>query len=110
MILYNPGEEPVVDDYGRSYYLGYTADNTLPGQYAKAVGGAGIVIEHRYWGNSTPVPNLTVENLRFHTIDQAIQDMVYFANNVKLPFDQNGSANAGNCVSLRFLIVRETRR
>ncbi|PMD15664.1 putative serine peptidase, partial [Hyaloscypha hepaticicola] len=97
VILFTPGEEPALDDYGRSYYLGYTADNTLTGQYAKAVGGAGIVLEHRYWGNSTPVSNLTVDNLRFLTIDQAIQDMVYFANNVKLPFDHNGSANADKC-------------
>lgn len=110
MILFTPGEEPALDDYGRSYYLGYTADNTLTGQYAKAVGGAGIVLEHRYWGNSTPVSNLTVDNLRFLTIDQAIQDMVYFANNVKLPFDHNGSANADKCVSPRFLIVREISR
>lgn len=99
MILFNPGEDPALDDYGRSDYLGFTADNTLTGQYAKAVGGAGIVLEHRYWGKSTPVSNLTVDNLRFHTIDQAIQDMVYFANNVKLPFDHNGSANADKCVS-----------
>jgi hypothetical protein len=75
VILYNPGEVPALGDYG-SYYLGYTADNTIPGQYAKAVGGAGIVIEHHYWGNSTPVPSLTMANLRFHTIDQAIQVMV----------------------------------
>jgi hypothetical protein len=108
VILYNPGEQPALDDYQRSDSLGYTGDDTLTGQYAKAVGGAGIVLEHRYWGNSTPVPDLTVDHLRFLTIDQAIQDMVYFANNVKLPFDPNGSANADKCVSPRFLIVRET--
>jgi hypothetical protein len=68
------------------------------------VGGAGIMNEYRYWGNLTPVPNLTVENLKFHTIDQAIQDMVYFANNVKLPCDQNGSATV--TLRLHHLILR----
>jgi hypothetical protein len=61
------------------------------------------VIEHRYWGNSTRLPTLTMENLRFHTIDQAIQYMVYFTNNVKLPCDQDGLANVPH-LSSRFQI------
>jgi hypothetical protein len=60
------------------------------------VGGAAIIIEHRYWGESSPFYNLTVKNLQYLTISQSIQDMVYFAENVVLPFDITGKSNAHN--------------
>jgi hypothetical protein len=67
-------------------------------RYAKAIGGAEILIEHRYWGGSLPFTDFTnAENLKYHTVDQAIQDLAYFARNVKLPFDSgNGMSNAPN--------------
>jgi hypothetical protein len=58
------------------------------------VGGAGIVIEHRYWGTSSPYTDLTAENLKYLTVPQSVQDMTYFANNVVLPFDPSGNSNA----------------
>jgi pimeloyl-ACP methyl ester carboxylesterase len=66
----------------------------LTGQYIEAVGGAGIVIEHRYWGTSSPFTELTSENFTYHTVAQAVQDMTYFANTVELPFDKSGNSNA----------------
>ncbi|ROV98072.1 hypothetical protein VMCG_07019 [Cytospora schulzeri] len=52
---------------------------------AKATGGLGVVLEHRYYGTSFPVPDLSVDNLRFLTTDQALADMAYFAQNVEFP-------------------------
>ena len=49
---------------------------------AVATNGIGVVLEHRYYGNSWPVPDLSTENLRFLTTDQALADEAYFARNV----------------------------
>ncbi|KAM0451596.1 hypothetical protein ACHAPV_009937 [Trichoderma viride] len=70
-------------------YEGYTTNATLPGTYAQAVGGGAIIIEHRYWGQSSPFQSLDTENMTYLTLDQSIKDLTYFAKNVVLPFDQN---------------------
>ena len=49
---------------------------------AKATNGIGVVLEHRYYGTSFPTPDLSTENMRFLTTDQALADEVYFAKNV----------------------------
>ncbi|KAI6457857.1 hypothetical protein MCOR04_004145 [Pyricularia oryzae] len=49
---------------------------------ARATRGMAVVLEHRYYGASFPTPNLTTENLRFLTTDQALADTAYFAKNV----------------------------
>lgn len=50
---------------------------------AEALGGLGVVLEHRYYGTSYPVPDLSVDNLRFLSTDQALADTAYFARNIK---------------------------
>lgn len=60
-------------------------NETLNGQIAQQENGATIVLEHRYYGLSSPTPNLSAPNLKYHTIQQAIDDLEYFAKNVKLP-------------------------
>ncbi|GAA5967319.1 hypothetical protein JCM3765_005600 [Sporobolomyces pararoseus] len=52
---------------------------------SEATGGIGIVFEHRYYGESFPVKNLTTDSYRFLTTLQSIQDSNYFAENVVLP-------------------------
>lgn len=49
---------------------------------AQATGGLGVILEHRYYGTSFPVADLSTPNLRFLTTDQALADMAYFAQNV----------------------------
>lgn len=50
---------------------------------AKALGGVGVILEHRYYGTSVPTPDFSTENLRFLTTEQALADTAYFAQNVK---------------------------
>lgn len=50
---------------------------------AKATGGVGVVLEHRYYGKSRPVSNLSTDNLRWLTNDQAAADSANFMANVK---------------------------
>ena len=45
------------------------------------------MIEHRFYGLSNPYANLSVESFEYHTIEQAISDLVHFAKTVTLPFD-----------------------
>lgn len=66
----------------------------LIAQLAELTGGIAVVLEHRYYGTSVPTKNLSTENLRFLTTQQAMADTAYFASNVvyKGLEDQNVTA------------------
>ncbi|OBZ65442.1 putative serine protease K12H4.7 [Grifola frondosa] len=87
IILSTPGE--VAAD---AYYT-YLTNSTINGQIAQQLSGSTIVLEHRFFGESNPHSDLSVTSLRVHTIQQAIDDFEYFANNVQLPMP-NGNAVA----------------
>ena len=63
---------------------------------AQQQNGTTIVLEHRFYGLSNPLPDLSVESLRFHTIQQAIDDLEYFAKNVNLPMPGGDSIMPDN--------------
>jgi hypothetical protein len=54
-------------------------------QLMKTYHGVGLVLEHRYYGTSYPVDQITPESLRFLTTEQAMADYAYFAEHVTLP-------------------------
>ena len=66
-------------------YIGYLYNGTLSGAIAKQQNGSAILLEHRFFGLSNPYPDLSLATFRVHTIQQAIDDVEYFAKNVKLP-------------------------
>jgi hypothetical protein len=88
VIFLTPGESAADE------YTGYLTNRTLTGLFAQAVGGAVVMMEHRYWGTSSPVQVLTTKNLQYLTLKNSIYDTTYFANNVNLPFDSNGTSKA----------------
>ena len=51
-------------------------------QVIKATNGLGVILEHRYYGKSFPVPDLTTKNMRFLTTEQSLAEIDYFARNV----------------------------
>jgi len=65
-------------------------------QLAKATGGIGVILEHRYYGKSLPTPDLSTENLRFLTTEQALADQAYFAQNIIFPGLENKNLTAPN--------------
>lgn len=75
----------VSDPARQSGYTGYLTNRSINGQIAQQQKGATIVLEHRYYGLSNPFSDLSVESLKYHTIQQGIDDLDYFAKNVKLP-------------------------
>ncbi|KAJ3503107.1 hypothetical protein NMY22_g18365 [Coprinellus aureogranulatus] len=50
---------------------------------ARATGGIGVVLEHRYYGESIPVSNFTTDSLRWLNNAQSAADSANFMRNVK---------------------------
>ncbi|KAF8316052.1 hypothetical protein DL93DRAFT_2193817 [Clavulina sp. PMI_390] len=50
---------------------------------AHATGGLGIVLEHRYYGNSVPVSNFSTDSLRWLNNAQSLEDSARFMRNFK---------------------------
>ncbi|KAI8968824.1 peptidase S28 [Trametes punicea] len=79
IILMTPGE---VDASG---YTAYLTNSTLNGRIAQTLNGSTVILEHRFFGTSNPYPDLSVQSLAVLTVQQAIDDLAYFAQNVQLP-------------------------
>lgn len=79
IVLFTPGEANAAP------YFGYLTNATINGQIAQQENGAAVVLEHRFYGLSNPLPDLSVKSLKLHTIQQAIDDLDYFTKNVVLP-------------------------
>ncbi|KAJ3558315.1 hypothetical protein NM688_g1003 [Phlebia brevispora] len=88
IILFTPGE------INAEKYTGYLTNSTINGQLAQQENGATVLLEHRYYGLSNPFGDLSVQSLEYHTISQAIADLVYFAENVQLPMPGGNSVSA----------------
>ncbi|GAA5976385.1 hypothetical protein JCM11641_005997 [Rhodosporidiobolus odoratus] len=52
---------------------------------SEATGGIGVVFEHRYYGKSFPVDQLTTDSYRFLTTLQALHDQAHFARTISFP-------------------------
>ncbi|KAJ3970306.1 serine carboxypeptidase S28-domain-containing protein [Lentinula raphanica] len=76
VIFFTPGEENA---------FRYLTNVTFNGLLSQAQNGTTVVLEHRFFGLSNPLPSLSGENLRYLTLQQSIDDIEYFVNNVHLP-------------------------
>ncbi|EAA29065.1 hypothetical protein GE21DRAFT_9703 [Neurospora crassa] len=91
IILVNPGEQ-AADGFNKSYL----SDQRLAGWMAKDMGAAVVIMEHRYWGNSSPFDELTVKNLQYLTLENSLKDINYFAEHIDLPFDKTNGSKPAN--------------
>ncbi|KAG8978996.1 hypothetical protein FRC05_009206 [Tulasnella sp. 425] len=66
-------------------YDGSVTNSSITGYLAQLNKGAAVVLEHRFFGKSNPYPDLSETSFKVHTIEQALADVVYFAQNVHLP-------------------------
>ncbi|KAI0832760.1 peptidase S28 [Trametes gibbosa] len=89
VVLFTPGEA------NAQPYSGYLTNRTVNGQIAQELGGVTIVLEHRYYGLSNPYDDLSVKSLKFHTIQQAIDDLEYFAKRADLPMPGGDALKPG---------------
>lgn len=91
VFLFNVGESAA------DQFIGYLEEGTISGKYAEEFDGLVIVIEHRYWGQSMPFPELTTETLQYLDLPQSVYDMTYFAQTVQIPEDNwDQTSNAPN--------------
>ncbi|KAK4443213.1 putative serine peptidase [Podospora aff. communis PSN243] len=90
IVFFTPGETEAAP------YMGWFTNRTLLGQYAQAFGGAMIMLEHRYYGDSSPYSVLDTQNLTHLTLDNSIKDLGHFTRTVKLPFDESEASNSQN--------------
>ncbi|KFY11940.1 hypothetical protein V492_04182, partial [Pseudogymnoascus sp. VKM F-4246] len=90
VILFTPGET-AADGYG-----GYLVNTSLTGRMAQEVKGAVVMVEHRYWGESSPYADLTGHNLKHLTLRNSIADFVNIAATAKLPFDPSHKSDAAH--------------
>ncbi|TEB20680.1 peptidase S28 [Coprinellus micaceus] len=58
-------------------------DTGIAAILARATGGIGVVLEHRYYGESIPVSNFSTDSLRWLNNAQSAADSVNFMRNVK---------------------------
>jgi Serine carboxypeptidase S28 len=95
---YAPGGPVIVLQSGETSGVGRLSflQKGLLQQLAKATYGIGVVLEHRYYGTSMPTSDLSTENLRFLTTDQALADEVYFAQHVVFPGLEDKNLTAPN--------------
>ena len=52
-------------------------------EYAKQVNAMLIHLEHRYYGNSRPLPDLSLENMKYLSSSQALEDLATFIADMK---------------------------
>ncbi|KAI0332897.1 peptidase S28 [Cubamyces sp. BRFM 1775] len=91
ILLMNAGEQDA------SALIGYLTTTTITGYLAEKLNGTVVLLEHRFFGQSNPYPDLTTKSLRVLTVQQAIDDHEYFVKNVQLPMpggDQLGPDKA----------------
>ncbi|KAI0793717.1 peptidase S28 [Fomes fomentarius] len=92
IFLFDSGEqnaEPLLPYYLQEYH-GLSATMRLAERY----NGLAILWEHRFYGDSLPFPvndNTTAKQWQFLTTEQALEDVVYFANRFSLTSERRDS-------------------
>ncbi|GJE98594.1 serine carboxypeptidase S28-domain-containing protein [Phanerochaete sordida] len=100
VFLFDSGEqnaEPLLPYYLQEYH-GLSATMRL----AKRYKGIAILWEHRFYGDSLPFPvndNTTIDQWQFLTTEQALEDVVYFADHFALPTSAQTHSHAANLSS-----------
>ncbi|EGC31013.1 hypothetical protein DICPUDRAFT_83068 [Dictyostelium purpureum] len=87
IILYINGEGPV------SSAPCQTGDGVV--LYGQALNAMIVTLEHRYYGESTPFQDLTTENLKYLSSEQALNDLAIF-----VVWFQSQLSNAGKIVTI----------
>ncbi|KAF9044514.1 hypothetical protein BDZ89DRAFT_1058999 [Hymenopellis radicata] len=77
--------------YEPDFWHHLTPNNSIVSLVAQATTGASIVLEHRFFGQSNPYPDLSEQSLKYLTLQQNIDDMVYLAQNIVLPMEGGDS-------------------
>ncbi|KAJ2848939.1 hypothetical protein IWW36_002978 [Coemansia brasiliensis] len=69
IFISTPGETPLSTRY---------VDGTYPSQLAQQMSALVVSVEHRFFGRSNPMPDLSGESLQFMTIENVLEDFAQF--------------------------------
>ncbi|KAL0063138.1 hypothetical protein AAF712_009928 [Marasmius tenuissimus] len=90
IVLYSPGET------NAELHTNALTNRSVTGYMAQMLNGTTVLLEHRFYGLSNPIDDLKGSTLaKYHTIEQAVEDLEYFAKNVKLPMENGGEIAPG---------------
>ncbi|KAF7301782.1 Peptidase S28 [Mycena indigotica] len=101
VFLFDSGEqnaEPLLPYYLQEHH-GLSAVMRLAARYR----GLAILWEHRYYGASLPFPvnkNTTMAQWKFLDTEQALEDVVYFANSFSKPSESHKNSSVPNDLSI----------
>ncbi|KAJ1991684.1 hypothetical protein GGI25_004050 [Coemansia spiralis] len=96
-----PGGPIFVTTAGESALTSYNIDGTYITELAQSTSGMIIAIEHRFYGQSSPMPDLSGASLQYLTIDNVLEDFASIIRAIKantanstttLPFLVNASS------------------
>ncbi|KAJ2003049.1 hypothetical protein GGI04_003108 [Coemansia thaxteri] len=74
IFLVTPGESPVSTFYiDRSHFT----------ELAQKTNGLVVAVEHRFYGKSNPMPDLSGPSLRYHTVENVLEDFASFIRAAK---------------------------
>eukprot|EP01133_Synstelium_polycarpum_P013712 gene13712-16165_t len=65
--------------------------------YAKELGAYIVALEHRYYGKSSPFSDLSTENLRYLSVEQALDDLAMFVQDFRLTVNNSGEVITTGC-------------
>ena len=107
VILFDVGEAAFDVEYVNQF-LAESRSHSLPMQLAARLNALVIGWEHRYYGYSRPVPiddrsafpEDGIEGYKYHTVEQALEDVAYFANRFnETKLDKNDIVRNGTGLS-----------
>ncbi|KAI0576209.1 Serine carboxypeptidase [Pyrenophora tritici-repentis] len=93
IVVFTPGQANISSYYAIFDKFNETLMYQNTAQLAYEVGAALVLVENRYYGESSPYQELTTANLQYLNQDQVMHDLVNFAKNAKLPFSPNSTAS-----------------
>ncbi|KAK3329999.1 serine carboxypeptidase S28-domain-containing protein [Apodospora peruviana] len=94
VVLMTPGEVPMSGAVSSGQGYTFLDNTTMVGMHAQAIGAATVVLEHRYFGSSSPYDGFDSETLQYLTLEQSAADLANFAKNIVFPFDKNQTSNS----------------
>ncbi|KAJ1871638.1 hypothetical protein LPJ57_005167, partial [Coemansia sp. RSA 486] len=81
--FYKPGGPILVVTPGETSVSTYYTDSSYFNNLAQQTNGLVVAIEHRFYGSSNPMPDLSGPSLKFHTIDNVLEDFASFVHAAK---------------------------
>ncbi|KAI8326127.1 peptidase S28 [Martensiomyces pterosporus] len=81
--FYKPGGPIYILSPGESSLSNRYTDNSHFNSLAQRTNGLVVAVEHRFYGKSNPMPDLSGASLKYHTLENVLEDYASFARAAK---------------------------